>query len=266
MTDSTGPIPFHDQWVRHPQGRIFVRRWQPPGRPARGNPIVLLHDSLGCVELWRDLPAALCQATGREVIAYDRLGFGRSDARGERPSLGFVAEEARDFFPQVCEQLGVEGFVVMGHSVGGGMALQCAAEWPGRCEALVTLSAQIFPEERTLDGIRAARAHFRAPEQIERLARYHGDKARWVLDAWTEVWLDPGFAAWSLVDVLPRVRCPLLALHGGQDEYGSTRHPELIGQHAGGPARVEVLAGVGHLPHRERPDDVLRGVRELLGN
>lgn len=74
---------------------------------------MLLHDSLGCVELWRDFPAALCQATGREVVAYDRLGFGRSDVRAELPSLDFVAEEARDFFPQICEQLGIDGFVAL---------------------------------------------------------------------------------------------------------------------------------------------------------
>ncbi|WP_369951911.1 alpha/beta fold hydrolase [Ralstonia syzygii] len=264
MTDSIDLITRRDQWVQHPQGRIFARRWHSAKQPAAGNPIVLLHDSLGYVELWRDFPAALCQATGREVIAYDQLGFGHSDPRVELPSLDFVAEEARDFFPQVCEQLGVKCFAVLGHNVGGGMAIQCAAEWTGRCEALVTLAAQVFPEGRTLEGIRAAREHFRAPEQIERLARYHGGKARWVLDAWAENWLHPDFAVWSMVDVLPRVRCPTLAMHGEKDEYGSTRHPKLIGQHSGGPVRVEILSDIGHLPHREQPKTVLKMVSERL--
>lgn len=187
--------------------------------------------------------------------------------RGDSPeqlSLDFVANESRDFFPRVCEQLGVDGFVMLGHSVGGGMAIQCAADHANRCEALVTLAAQVFPEDRTLEGIRAAREHFRAPEQIVRLARYHGDKARWVLDAWTENWLHPDFAAWSLVDALPRVRCSILAIHGEKDEYGSSRHPELIGLHSGGKARVEILTGVGHAPHREQSDLVLGMVAALL--
>ncbi|MBV6816292.1 alpha/beta hydrolase [Xanthomonas campestris pv. passiflorae] len=257
-------ITSRDQWLQLPQGGIFARRWQHAEHSPQGNPIILLHDSLGCVELWRDFPAALCQATDREVIAYDRLGFGRSDARTELPALDFVAEESRDFFPQICTQLAVEGFVLLGHSVGGGMAIQCAAEWSGRCEALVTLAAQVFPEDRTLAGIEAARKHFRAPERIERLAKYHGNKARWVLDAWTENWLHPGFSAWTLVDVLARISCPLLAIHGEKDEYGSSRHPELISQLSNGPLRVEILSGVGHWPQRERPQTVLKFVSELL--
>lgn len=223
-----------------------------------------MHDSLGCVELWREFPATLCQATGRQVIAYDRLGFGRSDARDQQPSLDFVAEEARDFFPLVCEQLDVNRFVVLGHSVGGGMSIQCAAQWADRCEALVTLAAQAFPEDQTLEGVRKAREHFRIPAQLERLARYHGDKARWVVDAWTENWLHPGFATWSMIDALVQVHCPLLAIHGELDEYGSARHSELIGQHSNGPTRIEILRGAGHVLHREQPQVIAEMVSKLL--
>jgi pimeloyl-ACP methyl ester carboxylesterase len=256
-----------DRWVEHPQGRIFTRSWAPgdPSEAARlASPIVLFHDSLGCVALWRDFPARLSRATGRRVIAYDRLGFGRSTPRTERLPLDFIAEEASVYFPILREQLGVQGFVAFGHSVGGGMAIQCAAESASDCEALVTEAAQVFAEDRTLEGIRAAREQFRDPGQVERLARYHGDKARWVLDAWIETWLHPGFASWTLAGVLPRVTCPVLALHGALDEYGSTRHPELIGERCGGPSRVEILAGTGHVPHRERTEAVLALVSRFL--
>lgn len=259
-------ITTSDQWVVHPQGRIFTRRWRARDARAGANPIVLLHDSLGCVELWRDFPAELCRAAKREVIAYDRLGFGRSDPRVERPSLDFVREEALVYFPIVCEQLDVRSFVLLGHSVGGGMAIQCAAELAARCEAVVSLSAQVFPEDRTLEGLRAAREQFRDPQQVERLAKYHGDKARWVLDAWIGNWLSPDFADWSLAEVLPRVRCPVLAIHGGRDEYGSLRHPELIGELCGGPTQIEILPDVGHVPQREQPAEVLRRITEFLTN
>jgi pimeloyl-ACP methyl ester carboxylesterase len=255
-----------EQWIDHPQGRIFARRWGPQNaqKAPEVPPIVLMHDSLGSVELWRDFPAALSLATGREVIAYDRLGFGRSDARSGRPSLDFVREEATDVFALLLEQLDVQRCVAMGHSVGGGMAIQCAADFPDRCAALVTVAAQVFPEDRTLSGIRAAREQFRDPAQVERLARYHGDKARWVLQAWTETWLDPDFASWSLVPVLPRVRCPALAIHGEDDEYGSTVHPDLMARHSGGPVERAILPGIGHMPHREQLDEVLRRVAAFL--
>lgn len=252
-----------DLWVDHPDGRIFVRDWLVPA-PRVASPIVLFHDSLGSVELWRDFPALLCAATGRRVIAYDRLGFGRSAALTGRPALDFVAAEAHTVFPVLRAQLGFERFVAFGHSVGGGMAVHCAAAFAADCVALITESAQAFVEERTVQGIKAAREAFRDAGQLQRLGRYHGDKAHWVLQAWIDSWLDPAFADWSLAAVLPQVGCPLLAIHGAEDEYGSVRHPQMIGELSGGPARVEIVEDTFHVPHRECPEHVLALVADFL--
>ena len=250
-----------DAFVETIDGRLFVRRWR-MGNGALA-PIVLLHDSLGCVELWRDFPAALANATGREVIAYDRLGFGRSDARTGPPSMDFIREEARGF-PLLRDALGLERFALFGHSVGGAMAVEIAATQGDACAALVTESAQAFVEERTREGIRAAKERFADPAQLDRLARWHGDKARWVLDAWTEVWLAPEFADWNLDPALARVRCPLLAIHGDHDEYGSVAFPRRIAAGVRGESRLAILDDCGHVPHREREADVLRLVAEFL--
>ncbi len=254
---------FIDHWIHHSAGRLFVREW-PADADAALPPLVLLHDSLGCVELWRDFPARLREATGRRVIAYDRAGFGRSDARVEPPSREFVAEEATTWFPRLREALGLGRFALLGHSVGGGMAVHIAAQHADACAALVTIAAQAFVEARTLDGLRAARVAFAEPAALERLVRYHGDKAPWVLAAWLDTWLDPAFAGWSLAPVLPAVRCPVLALHGELDEYGSATHPRLIGELAAGPVSVQILPGMGHVPQREQPDDVVRRVAGFL--
>ncbi len=255
---------FTDHWIQLPDGRVFARDWAAPTGAAGLPPLVLLHDSLGCVELWRDFPERLREATGRRVIAYDRLGFGRSDARIAPPSLDFVAEEAGTGFAAVREQLGVGRFAVLGHSVGGGMAVHIAARRAADCAALVTIAAQAFVEDRTLAGLRLARAQFAEPGALARLERYHGDKARWVLSAWLDTWLDPAFAGWTLAPVLPHVVCPLLALHGEHDDYGSAAHPRLIAELSAGAARVEILPGMGHVPQRERPDDVARLVAGFL--
>jgi pimeloyl-ACP methyl ester carboxylesterase len=257
-------MPFIDHWIPLPTGRLFAREWPAADSAGASPALVLLHDSLGCIELWRDLPARLAAATGRRVIAYDRRGFGRSDARVDPPSFDFIAEEATIGFASLRERLGLERFAVLGHSVGGGMAVHIAARYPGACAALVTIAAQAFVEPRTLEGLRAAQVSFAEPGALERLARYHGDKARWVLSAWLDTWLDPAFAGWSLDDVLPTVRCPLLALHGELDEYGSAAHPARIARLAGGPAHAEMLPGLGHVPQRERPEQIARRVAEFL--
>jgi pimeloyl-ACP methyl ester carboxylesterase len=133
------------------------------------------------------------------------------------------------------------------------MAIAIAATQGARCRFVVTESAQAFVEQRTLDGIVAAKAQFERNDQFARLARWHGDKAAWVLDAWTQVWLDPAFAAWSLDRWLPQVRCPVLAIHGDRDEYGSVAFPERIAHGVQGPARMVVLEACGHVPTESSP-------------
>lgn len=253
MSETTTVLPIRqaDHEVRTAQGRLFARSWTPEGTTAA--PVVLLHDSLGCVDLWRSFPQALAAAAGRRVIAYDRLGFGRSDPHPGGLEIDFVAHEA-DVVAQVLDALCVGEVVVLGHSVGGGMAIETAARHPARCRALVTIAAQAFVEDRTLAGIRAAKAAFQDPAALGRLARYHGEKARWVFDAWTETWLSPQFAGWTVDEALAGVRCPTLAIHGDQDEYGSAAHPARI---AAGRGRMELLPGAGHVPHREQEDLVV---------
>ena len=258
-------IVFEDRWISHPRGRLFARIWTDPAAATTLAPIVLLHDSLGSVALWRDFPARLAAGTGRTVIAYDRLGFGQSDPRADVLDPSFVGDEAALYFPAVREQLGVDRFVVFGHSVGGAMAIHCAARFAEECEALITESAQVFTEETTLEGIRAAKLQFADGEQFGRLEKYHGDKAKWVLEAWTGTWLSPQFATWSMQEVLAQVRVPTMAIHGSDDEYGSTRHPALIAEWADAEVRVEVLQDLHHLPHREQPDQAVDLVRNFLG-
>ncbi|RKU03611.1 alpha/beta hydrolase [Burkholderia sp. Nafp2/4-1b] len=262
-------IETEETWVETPQGRLFAKRWRgarasEPAAPMQAAPIILLHDSLGCVELWRDFPEKLARATRRDVIAYDRLGFGRSDRHPGQLATTFVHDEAEHGFRALLERFGIDAFVAFGHSVGGGMAVGCAAVYPERCRALVTVAAQAFVEDRTREGIRDAGQQFDAPGQLDRLARYHGDKAKWVLRAWVDTWLSPAFRDWNLDDALPRVRCATLAIHGEQDEYGSDVHAKRIAARVAGPSSFLLLAGCGHMPHRERTDDVLAAVATFV--
>jgi pimeloyl-ACP methyl ester carboxylesterase len=252
----------HDSFVDVPGGNIFVRSWSQSG--VNYAPIVLLHDSLGSVEQWRDFPRALAEATARHVIAYDRLGFGRSTRRIERPSVDFILEEAARFFPVIQRTLGLTRFSLFGHSVGGAMALSIAAAHSEGCEAIITAAAQAFVEPRTLLAIRAAKAQFDDPGQFEKITKWHGEKANWVLDAWTEVWLSPDFLPWNLDEQLRKVMCPVLAIHGDLDEYGSTEFPRRIASRVNGPSKVVILKGCGHVPHRERREDVLRLTASFL--
>lgn len=255
-------VTTEDRYLPTEHGDVFSRRWR-MGHSQR-TPIILMHDSLGCVELWRDFPERLAVATERDVIAYDRLGFGRSAAHPGGWSNSFIRDEALKFFPPVWQALDVEHFIALGHSVGGIMAASLAAHYPRNCRALITIAALAFVEDRTLQGIRQTQTAFAEPGQLERLRKYHGDKAEWILWAWIDTWLSESYASWTIKDSAPAVNTPLLAIHGLEDEYGSVAHPQQIA--ALGTNRVEklLLKGCQHVPHREQPELVIDTIRVFV--
>lgn len=246
-----------------PGGKVYAKRWA-PDIESHKSPIVLLHDSLGSVDLWRDFPAQLAESVGRTVVAYDRLGFGKSDKRTSLPSMEFIEQEAAEYFPAIKAELSLAGYVLLGHSVGGAMAVNIASG-DADCLAVITVSAQAFVEGLTVEGIRKAKRSFEQPGQIERLQKWHGEKASWVLRAWTDVWLSDDFKGWSLEPAIRNVRCPVLAIHGDADEYGSTAFPHFIENNSCGPAEMLIIESCGHMPHKEKPQEVIQASARFLG-
>lgn len=247
-------------WVELSKGKLYTNTW-PPTHETPQVSIILFHDSLGCVALWKDFPEKLALATGYRVIAYDRMGFGQSDARQDSLSKEFIREEAIEVLPVLIDRLSIGAFVACGHSVGGAMAIEAGAANPDLCKGVVTVSAQAFVEQRTLKGIRQARDIFTAADNRARLFKYHGDKTPWVLSAWIDTWLAPEFAEWNLDVPLGKIKASILAIHGDRDEYGSLEHPKRI---AGKNGTCEILHGIGHNPHRETVEALVETIREWI--
>jgi len=247
--------------VETPFGCMFVKKWLPASLLTE-IPLILLHDSLGCIELWKDFPNTLAKNLSRPVIAYDRLGFGKSAARHTLPSNQFIEEEAKIDFPQIKSTLGITNYVLLGHSVGGAMAINIAA-LDGQCDAVITIAAQAFVEEITLRGIQVAKESFQDSKQMERLIKWHGDKAEWVLKSWTDIWLSSNFRHWQLNNV-KQVYCPLLAIHGKDDEYGSKAFPEFIVNNSRGISRMEIIDDCGHMPHKTHSEHILVIIKSFI--
>ena len=226
-----------------------------PGDPARP-PVVLLHEGLGSVGLWRGLPETLAGATGCRTVAFSRFGHGASDPPPEPRTPRFMHEEALAVLPAVLDALDLRAPVLVGHSDGASIALIHAAERPVR--GLVAIAPHVFVEEVTLRGIRAARAAFADGGLRERMARHHRDPDV-AFRNWCDVWLDPAFRAWSIEDRLPSITAPLLLVQGDRDEYGSLAQLEAIERGAAGPVERLVVPG-GHSPHLERPDGVVPAI------
>ena len=232
-----------------------------PGRPE----LLLLHEGLGSVSMWRDFPHVLAAATGCRTIAYSRHGFGRSSPRTRPWTPRFVHEEALDVIPRLRDALDIRAPVVVGHSTGASIALvhAGAGRWP--VAGVAALAPLTDVEDSNVEAILAARRLYETTDWREKLARHHDDVDA-VFYGWNDTWTRPDFRAWNLREDLRGVRAPILAIRGRDDEYATTAQVELIRRAAAQARSFEFLHldDCGHAPHRDQPEAVLAGLARLL--
>lgn len=228
--------------------------------------IVFLHDSLGSVQLWRDFPARLSEATQCNVLAYDRLGYGKSYPMPthERP-VNYMELEA-DVLNDLLAEMKIEKAVLFGHSDGGTIALITAAKYPDRVEAVICEAGHIFVEDMTLKGVYDTWKAYKTTNLPERLQKYHGNKVETLFRAWTETWTRDDYRSWNIEYLLKDIICPLLFIQGEADEYGTLDQVEKTVTQVSGKAEKYIIPDVGHTPHKEVPDLVLKKAGEFIRN
>ena len=117
-------------------------------------------------------------------------------------------------------------------------------------------------EDRAIAGIVAARAAYGATDLRRRLARYHDDpdSAFW---GWNRIWLAPAFRDWSIEAELAAIRCPLLAVQGLDDEYGTLEQIRGIARRVPQTELLE-LPACGHSPQRDQPGRLIAAASAFL--
>lgn len=226
--------------------------------------LVLLHESLGSIVLWRDFPQQLAEATGADVLVYERRGYGGSSAETLPRPDDYLLQEGAIWLPRLVEALGLANVVLLGHSDGASVALIGAASLP-RPRGLITLAAHVTVDELTIQGIREASQRYRSSDLPQRLARYHGERTEGLFNAWQHTWLRPSFQqSLDLTSWLGAIECPALILQGEQDEYGLPEQVSAIVAGIGAQAQGLFIAEARHTPHLEQPEAVVALVREFM--
>jgi pimeloyl-ACP methyl ester carboxylesterase len=243
---------------------LYVEWIDVPDAPSDAPVLIFLHDSLGATSTWRDFPRRLAERVQLRAMSYDRRGYGRSGPFGESPRTPAYLEDEAQVLVELIGALRIERAVLFGHSDGGSIALVAAAIAPKRIVSVVTEGAHVFVEERTLNGIREAQQTFATTDLARRLVRHHGDKVDRVVTAWIDTWLAPEYRDWNIERYLSRIRCPVLAIQGDDDEYGTPAQVDAIVAGASPNARGMMIPGVGHTPHREAEALVLDAVADFI--
>lgn len=226
--------------------------------------LVFLHEGLGCTAMWKDFPERLCKMTGCPGLSYDRLGFGKSSPATGKRGILYLHESTLVELPQVLEAL-IPGreYILIGHSDGGSIALLHAAKRPALLRAAITEAAHVFVEDVTLSGIRKTVADY-AEGKLAGLAKYHGDQAGAVFQAWAGTWLRKYFQYWNIEHILPGIEHPFFIIQGRQDQYATRAQVDKILAGLSGEKTSLFVENCGHTPHLQKKEKVLEIMAEYI--
>ena len=224
--------------------------------------IVFLHEGLGSAAMWKDFPRRCASAAGCAGLVYSRYGYGQSDPFQGSLAVSFMHDEALQTLPELLDRLGVEQPILLGHSDGGSIALIHAGGSRRLVRGLVVMAPHVMVEDFGIRNIEAAKRNYETTDLRDKLTRYHAhpDSAFW---GWNDIWLHPGFRAWNIEEYLPRIHCPVLAIQGEDDEYGTMEQIERI-KRAVPQTEVLKLSNCRHSPHRDQPGAVIERVSEFV--
>ena len=249
----------HRDYVTVDGKRLETLRYSPSGKKLT---IVVLHEGLGSVSMWKDFPERLAKSTGCGVLVYSRYGHGKSERLAEKRSVDFMHHEAQVVLPELFERCEIEAPILLGHSDGGSISIIYAGTAPQRPAALVLEAPHVFVEDLSVSSISKIRAAYEMKDLRQKLARYHDhvDETFW---GWNDIWLDPRFRSWNIEDYLNAVHCPVLVIQGENDEYGTLAQVEAIKARLPNTETL-VLPECGHSPHRDQPARTLAAISRFV--
>jgi pimeloyl-ACP methyl ester carboxylesterase len=243
--------------------RIEAVRYGPSS--DRAPTLVLLHEGLGCVAMWRDFPQNLAARSGYGVFVFSRPGYGRSDPVPLPRPLSYMHDEALKVLPQVLDQAGIKKTILIGHSDGASIATIYAGGCQDfRVRGLALMAPHFFVEDISIKSIAAAKVAYDTGDLRERLRRYHGDNVDIAFRGWNDAWLDPAFRSWRIDDYVAHIRVPILIVQGSNDQYGTLAQAELAERDAYSPVDSVILDRCGHSPQVDQPTATLDALAEFV--
>jgi pimeloyl-ACP methyl ester carboxylesterase len=242
-------------------GKRLETLWIEPEQPGRAT-IVMLHEGLGSIALWKDFPQRLASQTSCGVLVYSRYGHGGSHKLMESRPVGFMHHEGEVVLPELLDKLGIRKPILLGHSDGASISIIFAGKYPGAVRGLILEAPHVFVEDLTIASIEQAKTAYETTDLASRQGHYHAnvDATFW---GWNDIWLDPDFRAWNIEGYLPAIRCPIVCIQGEDDEYGTVAQVKAI-QAAVPGTEIVMLPDCRHSAHRDQAEKTLERMVEFV--
>ncbi len=229
---------------------------------GNGPVVVFLHEGLGSLSTWKDFPSRVAHSTGCDALVYSRYGYGQSDPLTAPRRVNFMHDEALNALPELLDELGVEKPILFGHSDGASIALIHAGGSKRPTAGMILMAPHVMVEDISIKSIQAAKQTYDTTNLRDKLGRYHAhpDSA---FRGWNDIWLHPEFRAWNIEEFVPRIACPILAIQGEDDEYGTMEQIERIARLAPDVDLLK-LTDCRHSPQRDQPEAVIEAATRFI--
>lgn len=242
-------------------GRPIETAWHGPA-PDKAPTLVLLHEGLGCVAMWKDFPRSLAERIGYGVFVYSRFGYGKSDAKPLPWPVTYMHDEAA-LLGKILDAARIEKCVLVGHSDGASIAtIHAGSTQDFRVRGLALMAPHFFCEDISITAIEAAKKAYESGDLKARLERYHGANTENAFRGWNNGWLQPAFRDWRIDDAVAHIRVPILIVQGRNDPYGTLAQVALAEADAYCPVDTMIL-DCGHAPHVERREQALDALADF---
>jgi pimeloyl-ACP methyl ester carboxylesterase len=243
-------------------GKRLETLWIGPKQPNRAT-IVMLHEGLGSIALWKDFPERLAERSGCGVLVYSRYGHGNSDELMEKRPVDFMHHEGEVVLPELLAKLEIDRPILLGHSDGGSISIIFAGKYPEAARGLILEAPHVFVEELTVASIEQSKVTYQKTDLPAKLGRYHAhvDVTFW---GWNDIWLDPDFRHWNIESYLAAIRCPVLCIQGEDDEYGTAVQVEAIKAQVP-QTEIMILPDCKHSPHRDQTEQTVDRMAAFIG-
>lgn len=229
--------------------------------------LVFLHEGLGSVAQWKDFPALLSRETKCAALVYDRYGYGKSDPYEGIRTKNYMSDEAFIYLPELLEKLGIiENVLLVGHSDGGTIALLYASQFQKKTTAVITEADHVLSEEITIKGVRNIVVEYEKGGLKKLLSKFHNEKTDALFYSWCNYWLSKEQQKWNIVDSLPLITSPVLAIQGKDDCYGTVKQLTTKLESIKGQTEILFIPDCGHVPHFEAQNLVFQKMSFFLNN
>lgn len=230
--------------------------------------LIFLHEGLGSSEQWKTIPVNMSNTLGLPVLMYDRYGYAKSEQINEKRPSNFLEIEAVDWLPKIIAALGISKNpkIIIGHSDGATIALLYAANFPNNTKGVISEAAHVFLDDISISGLKSVRNAYINGNLHSKLVKYHGDKTESMFYAWLNTWLAEEYKDWNIEQCLKNITCPVLAIQGTEDNYGTARQVYSIQENISGRAEILLIENCGHIPHHENRELVEKKMIKFIQN